>query len=87
MRILVLADVESKYLWDYFEKEKLDGIDLILSCGNICHFLLHFQRCLFFMFMAIMMTAMRLHHLMDASVLKIRFMYTVESVLWGLEVL
>ena len=25
MRILVLADVESKYLWDYFEKEKLDG--------------------------------------------------------------
>ena len=30
MRILVLADVESKYLWDYFEKEKLDGIDLIL---------------------------------------------------------
>ena len=80
MRILVLADVESKYLWDYFEKEKLDGIDLIL-------FLLHFQRCLFFMFMAIMMTAMRLHHLMDASVLKIRFMYTVESVLWGLEVL
>ena len=39
------------------------------------------------MFMAIMMTAMRLHHLMDASVLKIRFMYTVESVLWGLEVL
>ena len=27
MRILVLADVESKYLWDYFEKEKLDGIE------------------------------------------------------------
>lgn len=35
MRILVLADVESKYLWDYFEKEKLDGIDLILSCGDL----------------------------------------------------
>lgn len=91
MRILVLADVESKYLWDYFEKEKLDGIDLILSCGDLkpqyLSFLLHFQRCLFFMFMAIMMTVMRLHHLMDASVLKIRFMYTVESVLWGLEVL
>lgn len=35
MRILVLADEESEYLWDYFEKEKLDGIDLILSCGDL----------------------------------------------------
>ena len=34
MKILVLADVESKYLWDYFEKEKLEGIDLILSAGD-----------------------------------------------------
>ena len=84
MRILVLADVESKYLWDYFEKEKLDGIDLILSCGDLkpqyLSFLASFSK-------VPMMTAMRLHHLMDASVLKIRFMYTVESVLWGLEVL
>lgn len=31
MKILILADVESKYLWDYFDKEKLEGIDLILS--------------------------------------------------------
>lgn len=35
MRILALADVESKYLWDYFEKSKLDGIDLIISCGDL----------------------------------------------------
>lgn len=35
MKILVLADIESQYLWDYFEKEKLDGIDLILSCGDL----------------------------------------------------
>ena len=35
MKILLLADVESKYLWDYFEKEKLDGIDLIISCGDL----------------------------------------------------
>jgi Icc-related predicted phosphoesterase len=35
MRILVLADEESKYLWDYFEQSKLDGIDLILSCGDL----------------------------------------------------
>lgn len=31
----MLADIESKYLWDYFEKEKLAGIDLILSCGDL----------------------------------------------------
>ena len=35
MRILVLADEESKYLWDYFEKSKLDDIDLIISCGDL----------------------------------------------------
>lgn len=35
MRILAIADEESKFLWDYFEKEKLDGIDLILSCGDL----------------------------------------------------
>jgi Icc-related predicted phosphoesterase len=35
MKILVLADEESKYLWDYFEKDKLDGIDLIISCGDL----------------------------------------------------
>lgn len=35
MKILVLADEESKYLWDYFEKNKLDGIDLIISCGDL----------------------------------------------------
>ena len=35
MQVLVLSDVESEYLWDHFEKEKLDGIDLILSCGDL----------------------------------------------------
>lgn len=35
MKILALADVESKYYWDYFEKTKLEGIDLILSCGDL----------------------------------------------------
>ena len=35
MRILVIADEESKWLWDYFEKEKLEGIDLILSAGDL----------------------------------------------------
>lgn len=35
MRILAIADEESKYLWDFFEKEKLAGIDLILSSGDL----------------------------------------------------
>lgn len=35
MRVLLLADEESKYYWDYFEKEKLEGIDLIISCGDL----------------------------------------------------
>lgn len=35
MRILAIADEESKYLWDHFEKSKLDGIDLIISCGDL----------------------------------------------------
>ncbi len=35
MRILALADIESRYLWDFFEKTKLDGYDLILSAGDL----------------------------------------------------
>ena len=35
MRILAIADEESAYLWDYFEKSKLEGIDLIISCGDL----------------------------------------------------
>lgn len=35
MKILTLADHESKYLWDYFEKDKLEDIDLIISCGDL----------------------------------------------------
>lgn len=35
MKILVIADEESTYLWDYFEKSKLEGIDLIISCGDL----------------------------------------------------
>ena len=35
MKILAIADEESKYLWDYYEKCKLEGIDLIISCGDL----------------------------------------------------
>ncbi len=35
MRIMAIADEESKLLWDYFDKSYLEGIDLILSCGDL----------------------------------------------------
>ncbi len=35
MRILVIADEESKYLWDYYEDGRLKDIDLILSAGDL----------------------------------------------------
>ena len=35
MKILAVADEESASLWDYYEKGKLDGIDLIVSCGDL----------------------------------------------------
>lgn len=35
MKILVLADEESKSLYDYYSPEKLENIDLIISCGDL----------------------------------------------------
>lgn len=35
MNILVIADVESKSLWDFYDKSKTEGIDLIISCGDL----------------------------------------------------
>lgn len=35
MRILAIGDEESSYLWDHFEKSKLEDVDLIISCGDL----------------------------------------------------
>ena len=35
MKILFLADEESKDYWDYYKKEQFEGIDLIISCGDL----------------------------------------------------
>lgn len=35
MKVLAIADEESRYLWDFFQPEKLKDIDLILSCGDL----------------------------------------------------
>lgn len=35
MRILLISDIESKHLWDFFQPEKFQNIDLIISCGDL----------------------------------------------------
>ncbi len=35
MKILFLADEESKAYWDFFRREEFEGIDLIVSCGDL----------------------------------------------------
>lgn len=35
MKILLISDEESPYLWDHYQPGKLDGIDLILSSGDL----------------------------------------------------
>jgi len=35
VKILFVSDEESKSLWDYFEPDKVKGIDLIISCGDL----------------------------------------------------
>ena len=49
MKILVLADVPCKSLWDFYEEGKLDSYDLILSAGDLpaeyLSFLVTFAHC------------------------------------------
>ncbi len=35
MKILVLADQKSKTLYDYYEPDKLKGVELVISCGDL----------------------------------------------------
>jgi Icc-related predicted phosphoesterase len=35
MRILIVSDVESEYIWDHFDPERFSGIDLVISCGDL----------------------------------------------------
>ncbi len=49
MRILAVSDVESPYLYEHYRPGRLDGIDLILSCGDLhpeyLEFLVTMGRC------------------------------------------
>lgn len=35
MKILLVADKESPYYWDYYQPDRLADIDLIISCGDL----------------------------------------------------
>ncbi|HHT15771.1 MAG TPA: metallophosphoesterase [Clostridiales bacterium] len=35
MRALIVADTESKYIWDHFDKQAIGKVDVILSCGDL----------------------------------------------------
>lgn len=35
MRILLVSDTENKYIWDHFDIERFEGIDLVISCGDL----------------------------------------------------
>ena len=45
MKILVLADVADKVLWDYLDRTLLEGVELILSCGDLPSSYLSFLTC------------------------------------------
>lgn len=35
MKILAVADEECKALWDYFTPDKIEGVELIIACGDL----------------------------------------------------
>lgn len=35
MKILVVADIESSYIWDFFDKSNFKDIDCVISCGDL----------------------------------------------------
>lgn len=35
MKILLVSDIESRYIWDHFNKEKFKDIELVISCGDL----------------------------------------------------
>ena len=49
MRILTVSDEECPALWDHFLPERLEGIELIISCGDLkadyLSFLVTMARC------------------------------------------
>ncbi len=45
MKIMVLSDTADKALWDYLDRRLLEGVELILSCGDLPAEYLSFLTC------------------------------------------
>lgn len=35
LRVLLVADEESKFIWDHFDRSRFEGVDVIISCGDL----------------------------------------------------
>ena len=35
MKILAVSDEESPFIWDYFDRSAFEGVELVLSCGDL----------------------------------------------------
>ena len=35
MKILAVADIEDKLLYDHFDKKRVEGVELIVGCGDL----------------------------------------------------
>ena len=35
LKVLVVSDHESEYIWDYFDRKVFSGVDLMISCGDL----------------------------------------------------
>lgn len=87
MKILVLADQKSKYLYDYYEPDKLKDIDLIISCGDLSPTYLSFFVTLCNVPLLYVRgnhdgRYMNRHRRKDVSALRMTFMCMKESAFW-----
>lgn len=87
MRLLVLSDKESNYLWDSENPKRLEDIDLILSCGDLrpeyLSFIATFTHARFSMCTEITMTAIRKRLQTAVFALKTESAVFRESVSWA----
>lgn len=35
LRVLIVSDQESKFIWEHFDKSRFRGVDVIVSCGDL----------------------------------------------------
>ncbi len=87
MKMLCIADEECKALWDYFTPDKLEGVDLIIACGDLnrqyLEYLATMAPCRFCTYTATMMKAMTTARRRVSSAWMTTCMSTTGCALWG----